>query len=301
MKIFYQYNLKILALISAILLWFIVITVENNVVKYPEPIDIQVIGQSEYYALSSPLPQATVYLKMDADELKSITKSEIKVFIDLSLIAEGTHTVDISATVDGLKSKVLKVEPANITVTLSAVLAKEVPLKLILTGQPNEDFIIKSSKISPETVKISGAKSIIDTIKQIEIPYTLTGNETAGFEREITIDLATITNQPLVSIDQPVVTLTVALETKNAQKEVNITPVFIREEDRSTLASRLKIEPKTVLIQGLADTINEIDSIGTNPLEVSALLRNKSVDVKLNLPQGVTLVNPNQKVTLKLQ
>lgn len=301
MRLLNQLNLKILALVSAIILWFIVITVENNVTKFPEELPISVVGQSENFALSTTLPNASLFLKMDATELKQLSSNDIEVFIDLNNLAEGKHSVNLSATVNGSRSQVLKLEPAKVTVELSSVVTREVPVKLKTVGQQNKDYILKNQEISPEKIKIQGAKSVIDQIKELTALYTFTGLETTDITAEIAVTVENIQAEDLIILEPEKVTVTIELESKNAEKEVPLKPKFIRQEDETQFLSRIEINPTSINVKGEGGIIESLTTIETLPIEISILLRNESAPVKLNLPQGVTLVDPDQKITIKLQ
>ncbi|MCA9374411.1 hypothetical protein KC725_04595, partial [Candidatus Peregrinibacteria bacterium] len=83
MKIFSNIHLKLLALISAIVLWFVVITVENTIYIFPQELEIDVRNLGSNLSLANELPEVKLFLQVSKEELKSLTPDDFNVYIDL--------------------------------------------------------------------------------------------------------------------------------------------------------------------------------------------------------------------------
>ena len=60
------------------------------------------------------------------------------------------------------------------------------------------------------------------------------------------------------------------------------------------------IRPNTIEIQGKRDVLSKIDSIKTKPLDINLFLENNEMPVELEIPTGVKLSNPDQKVIVTI-
>jgi YbbR domain-containing protein len=296
-----QINLKILALVSAIILWFIVITVENNVIKYPNAIRIQAQNIAESLTLKDSLPVANVFLKMDREQFKEISENDIEVYIDLGDKRQGQHTVQVEALVNGSRSKILKVDPAQIQIELTEMFMKEVKVETEITGTPAEEYKVSSASVKPERIKLEGPKILLDKIDVLKALHHLKGDEKADIVVIVIPELAGIDSQETIKISPADVEITIKIEKEIIEKEVEIQPKFIRESDRSIYEKQIEITPAKVKIKGKKEVIEKITSILTSPLEVSALIRSRQINPKLELPDGVTQVELGQQITVTLK
>lgn len=91
-KPFYQIHLKILALLTAITLWFIVITVENTVYIFPEQIKMEILNLGKNLNLEASLPDVDVYLRVNKEDLTQVTKKRIwKYLLTLRILKQGSR------------------------------------------------------------------------------------------------------------------------------------------------------------------------------------------------------------------
>jgi YbbR domain-containing protein len=62
----------------------------------------------------------------------------------------------------------------------------------------------------------------------------------------------------------------------------------------------ININPSTIEIKGRKDVLSGISSIKTKPIDINSLIGNKDVAVELEIPEKVSIVDSNQKVTINL-
>jgi YbbR domain-containing protein len=302
MSLFKQLHLKLLALAIAIILWFIVITVENNVVKYPEALKVSAINIAQNLSLMDSIQTAEIYLKMNREQLKELTNNDIEIFIDFSEKRQGRHSMPIQALVEGSRSKVIRIEPAQIEVELVETHNKEVTLLPQIEGSPKSEYKISEIIVKPEKLKLTGPKSFLDQIETLNINYRLSGNEIEDLTVNVEPRLDAIDGTSNVLNYSPAqIELQIKIEREIIEKEIEIEANFIREEDRKLYAEKIKINPSKVKIKGKKEDLDKINKLKTLAIEVSALIRNKQVKTGLELPQGVVLAETSQQVTVILE
>lgn len=301
-KPFYQIHLKILALLAAIILWFIVITVENTVYKFPEQLSIEPLNLGKNVALESPLPPVDVYLRVDKDDMKKITKNDFDISLDLADVQIGEQSMDLDVNSKNPLAQVLKVEPSELLVRISPVVEKEVEITLIVEGKPAEGYELAQTELESHTVKISGAQSVIDKIDNIEAKLILDGTQTQNLKQSVELALPETLNiaQELVTYSPAEMVVNVQIISASDEKEVSILPAFRNEAEELEYAGRISISPEKISIKGKSSQLAEIGNIKTNPIEISALIRNRTIETGLQLPGDVELVNPEDKITVNL-
>ena len=101
--------------------------------------------------------------------IKSIRPEQVNVRLDLSKAVVGTNTFTITPEDITLPPGVLlkRVTPQTVNVTLDVSIEKNLPIQADWIGKLPEGLIIESVTITPEKVKIIGAKNILNKITTI--------------------------------------------------------------------------------------------------------------------------------------
>ncbi len=298
-----NWELKILALLSAIVLWFFVVGIENNSYRFPEQIEIHAINVPQDMSVSSDLGKATIRIRADQSLIKNLSKSDFDLSVDLKNAKEGEQDVPLSATSKNDNVTILKTEPSTVHVVLEPVTQKSVKVKTTVSGNPAKGYSVGDIQVSPATVKISGGKSLLEGITSISAPIQLSGNESATYKQNITLKLPdTVSSLKSVTLDPEQVTVEVAINQEMQQKTVLVKPDLQGSIDLTVMSKKMVVTPETIIIQGKAEDINALDSIQTEPVSLDTL-KNSSLPVKANLilPDGISLPDsqPNS-VTISL-
>lgn len=302
MKPFSNLHLKLLALLSAIILWFIVITVENTVYQYPDLMNVEVTNLGANLSLANDVPAARLYLRVDKEVLKTLTENDFEVFIDLKNAEAGTRSVKIQATTTNPEVRILQVEPSEIELKLSPTSEKEVEVKVNVIGEASDGYMVEEVTAENEMVKITGAQSVIDTINHVNAELLLDGTEKANLKQTVMLafDKEDKVPEGLVQVVPEQIVLSAVITSELKQKEVPLEPGFANENERTAWENNIRLNPETVLIQGGEEALAAVSELQTKPFEISTLNRVGSVEASIVLPEGVELVDPDQKIVLTL-
>lgn len=297
-------DLKLLAVLASIILWLFVITVENTVSKFPEKIDVKIINSAENLTLMENIPPVEIYLRVDESKLKTLTKNDFEIFIDLSDYTAGEHKIKVEGRSTDSSVKILKISPEEVNVKLSPQAEKDIEVELKINGEPSEGYSIGSTRMEEDIdVKIIGAQVTLEQVDKLVAKLILEGNETGDFKQNVKLELPTdIDIEPgLIKIVPEQITVNVNVTAEIREKIVKVSPKFVREADRISYQDKIIIEPKEVTIRGDLKTLNEYEFIETEIIEVSVLLRQENLTRKLVVPKGLTLDPTNQTVTITLK
>lgn len=201
-------GLKIISLLSAILLWFIVINIENPVeTRDFSDIEVRIKNQEEITNRRKAIKfiegkTISVTIRGKRLELEKLKKSDIIVTADIELINE-YGAVEIQVWVPDQFSIVRK-SPTHMKVELEDVITVQKNISYELTGKPAEGYVVQEGFIKPTNgIAITGPKSQVSKIATVQvlvdvqdkkkdvsiyaepIAYDQDGNEILGLEKSI--------------------------------------------------------------------------------------------------------------------
>jgi|GEM_PF-3074910 len=180
--------IKVLAVISALLLWFFVVGVENYVYLFPQEIPVRVINLGKNVSVANEISNAKIRYKGEPGGSNSLNPGEFELYIDAAGLSEGDYNLPIRYISKNSKVTIVATEPTKLKLELEAITSKDIALKTEVNGSPAKNYEVKSVKINLEKVKLSGAAKAIANIKDLNLKISLDGSETADFSRKITLE-----------------------------------------------------------------------------------------------------------------
>lgn len=209
----------------------------------------------------------------------------------LQFFNAGGNVLDIS----GLTT--MEVSSSDITVTVEILNVKNVSVIANVTGQ---DSVAKGSRyigttIEPQTVRISGRRSLIADLSQIQLPEDELSVEGAAetvvkdFQYS---DLILPEGVSLVDSPEEVITVTMQIEklrTKSLSLDLSRITVRNLNEDLRVINENATV---TVSVEGLSSELDSLDVSGiTGEVDLDGLgVGTHAVPVKVTVPEGFSVV-----------
>lgn len=284
-KIDKNWQLKIICFLLAIVLWFVIINEQNPLSegRYTVPITVENLN-SQY--ITSNVPK-TVYVRLSGprNTIINVGPSDIKAYIDLSDVQEGTVDVPIHVEIpSGTELKKQSMTSTKITVDVYTV--KEFKLTPHIVGNLDEKDFISELKIVPEKVVVSGARRLIQEVSQavIEVPVN---QRNSDFALMAPIRLYDSEGSPVEGLEmtpwQSNVKVTIGHDamSKSVPLNVNITG--------QTENKTVTIQPTSIQIRGSADTLRSISSIDLPDINVENMKEEKSWKVIIPPVDGINM------------
>ncbi len=178
-----NWQLKLLAILTAMLLWLFVAGTENYVFTLNESVPVQVIHLASDLSLANKLSDVTVKYTSVNGQIKNLGASEFEAAINAKNLREGHHTVKVTVTSINPQISVIAAEPAQMDINLEAIITKEIDTKLIVKGNPAQNYQVTKATLSIPKITIKGAQSVLQSINQIKFTINLDGTEKADFSR----------------------------------------------------------------------------------------------------------------------
>ncbi|WP_366248492.1 CdaR family protein [Terribacillus aidingensis] len=301
------WTLRVVSLVFAVLLYAYVSAesdVDNRAGEVPitssdetntvdAPVGIR-IDDSKYVVSGVPEYVSMQLVGPASDVTAAIQQKNYEAYVDLRDLDTGTHTVKLhyENVSDNLQ---VYMQPASIEVTIQEKASQQFNVNV---GYTNEDqmaagFQVDSSTVEPQTVSIVSTQEVIDQIASVRAYVDLTEIDADINSREAPVKVYDAQGNELSVNVQPE-TVEVSVQVSNPSKTV---PVEVKTKgqapDDVSVAS-LTPEKQEVTIYAPQDTLDGIDSISTEEIDLSKVTENQTIDADLQLPDNVRSASDEQ-------
>lgn len=286
-------KIKLISLLSALVLWLYVMTVEDPVelrTFNKIPITITNMSMLEDRGLAIyPKEEllADISIKANLSSLRTINRDNIYIYGRLDDPKEGKNAIYLQANLPERVNK-YDIKPSVITVDLEKVVDEKRSIEVSTKGKSNIN--IDNIEINKKTANVTGPRSVVNKVTSIKatvdvdkkekdfstkvklVPVDKSGNEVEDVKLEDDFVVATVK-----FLQQKVVPVKLKLE-GSSEGENNI--------------KDYKISPNEITIEGKKESLDKINSISTKPVKIEDLKDANSVDIGLDIPNGIR-VNDN--------
>ncbi len=307
-KIMKDIGWKLLSLIIAIALWFMVINIEHPVTTriYTQTITMENIDALTQQGLTilnkGQLENMKVSAKVKAQRtaLDRLTqyRNSIRAVVDFSKLESvksgDTASLEVSFLLPdsaGTGFEIVSQSPEKAEVMIEKLAAKRIPINVRINGEAGNGYTTLQPQISPSSVQISGASSVVNRVKTVEVNVEL---------QQASEDIV-VTAEPIaydengkqvegITMDVSKVHISVGIQ-KN--KMVNLTASTVGIPEEGYEISEIRWSPQAVNIAGSEAILNNLQSITLPALDVTGARQTVIESFLLNeiLPDGVMLSN----------
>lgn len=302
----HQILVKALCVVASFALWLYISNSENPIEDYPLEVPVAIVGEEK---LGSNLvlereSQYSVDLKLKGprSELNNVKSSQFKLEADISgfaIIPGQSYNIPVKVKEQPLPG-VVYVQDSNlfIKVKFDELVEKNLPVKAELNITPKSGYALLSEDIKPTSVVVSGPSKYISTIDHVKVRYD--GQD---------VDKDIVASRPLQPVDKA----------GNIVSQVNVSPqsadIFIPVRKTKTVGVNIitkgsmgkdlilkskEAVPDKIDIAGEPNVLDAISMLDTEPIDLTTLTSTKTVELKLIVPNNLTLVNSKGMVNVKL-
>ncbi len=313
--IFNNIGLKILALLIAIVVWWVVMNIDDPLVKKNiTGINVELRNDSDltdkgyiYEVDSGSVISITVWAPESvAKDLKS---SDFVAYADLSQLSPLTDTANI--TIECVKSDVksdIKEITSKVQVVKLSIDNKEtveVPVNVSITGTPADNYVTGDISISQNKIDITGAASVVEKVVRAEINYDVS-NLMQSVSEMVTptfYDMdGNVIDMGAIQLSRNSLRLSVAI---NPTKWVSVTinPTVTTAEDYKLMGYTQSFEQ--VKIAGTSESLANITSIDlpSDAIELEDITESQDCVVNLNnyLKASYTIVSGTSELVVHVE
>lgn len=299
----------IVCLLLSITMWLYVINIENpknteNINSVPVSLtNIESITQEGFAITPGQEFEATLKVSGGVKDIDKIKKENIELKADFQgyNLKEGKNVVPVNiskfpyggVTVDNR-------DTLFIEVNLEPVVEKEFTIEArVETNLQNT--LVATESVEPKTVKVSGAKSTIESIDRV-----------IAYGQELELKESIVKKYPIKAIDKngvdvenitfSIKEVEISIQVSEAiSKKVPVNIKTIGELPAGITMKSITGDLKEVEIKGAQDEIDKIGYLETEPIDLSQINQNKDLKVVIYQPDTIKIAEGSEYVNVKIQ
>lgn len=289
---------KVVALITAIVLWFIVMNEQNPPadVTYRVPLHVRNVQSDHFVSHDSDMVEVVV--RGPRSIVASVPEDEFYAYLDMADLADGYHKVKVHVAVpQGVE--LVGITPDKCDITLDKMVEEKRKVELAYSGVATEGLKIDEVKTDVEKVTIGGPGLVIDRVAKVVAHVDLEQKE-EDFSEEaeiVAIDadgnqISGITITPnKTEIKGKVISVPI-------EKTVDVNFQMIGELAPELALKGIKADADTIVISGYRPNVEAISSLKTEPLDLSNIIRSTTLALPIQFPEGISAEKQTITVTI---
>lgn len=296
----------LISLICAFALWAWVEADRDPEQTYnASQVQVMVRDRPEGLELVGALPLVNVQLQGPQSIIQTIDTTSIQAYVDLSDHDEPgpyAERIQIEAP-DGLRAA--SSDPEVIDIELDTIVSQEFDVVILTPNVEERNLLVTNTLVTPNRVVVTGVAQNVSRVERVVVEAVVT-DQTSTFTANVTPVAVDAENRPIlpVTMEPERVSLTVSLELSG--KEV---PVYVQCEcdafDGFEVVGQPLANPNTVLIDGPAEELDQVNFVYTIPintgeLKASTVLQKVLLDIS-KLPEGVTIERDAAAVSVRVE
>ncbi len=297
---------KLFAVLLASAFWFFLVTFQNIIYEFEEPLQIEVLRKPEGLEISNALPEVKVKIAAPKGETSFLRIEDFNAYIDLSDREGGEGFADVHVTTERDNVRIVSFLPDRVAVTLEEEKSKSFRVEGDISGVPAGQFIAGTSSHTPKEVVVTGPKSLIDVIARVGYIVQLKGTETESVHTILpltayTVDGVLIENGLRMTPSEVEVQLNVIQSIRD--KSVPVRLNFADDVDTSRIDFS-GTTPKVIVVRAAFEvlpSLQYIETVEVTRAQVEAIMTGEEVRVVLMVPDGVEVVSGESDVIVTIR
>lgn len=310
--LFANFGLKIIALLLAIILWFVVVNVDDPTRSASFTATVSVINedvlteQGKYYTIPDNNASVTFRVTAKRSIIERLSNSDFTAVADMNYLRED-NTIPIEITADAYASQVtISAQKHYLTIEVGDNMENRFVVSAETTGTPPEGSAVNEITVTPNVIEIAGQDTAVSQIDHIAVSVDVSDRSNDFTETAVPVLYdagGNVLDTTGLSLSADTVEVSVDMV---STKSVPITVETSGELPSEYTLDSITTSPSEVTIIGESDLINDITAITIpstviNLSEITADV-STTVDITTYLPDGVSVLNlPDEVVTVEVK
>lgn len=278
-------KLKLISLLSAIVLWmYVMAVVDPEETKLFEDIPVSITNLNDLTdkdLVIYPDTEVTtsVYVTGKLSTIQKINKEDISVYGQINNPIEGKNEIYLKVT--PAQRVTYEFKNSIAIVNLEKIITENKKIEVEVTGDIKQDIDTINLENNNDEVEVSGPRSLVEKVEKIEAILN-SNKQTDDFD--ISLDLKPVDKKG--NIVSGVELKTSSLNAKVTLLKEKTVPIKVNIEGENT--ENYKLSQDTVYIKGKRELVDKIEYISTQPINLSSIPKNTTMDISLIIPNGIT-------------
>lgn len=297
-----SFALKLLAFFFAVIFWFFVLVINQNIKSLPFSLPVQVFNIPENLSLTEDTPVVSLRIDAPQEVMNTLSENDFSSFVDLTGLDVGTHMVDIEVSSKNPKVRIVDVSPKKTSLTLEILSEKEIPITIKTEGDPSPGYIKEEPISQNKIVTIKGAESVVQKATSAQVIVKLRGDEISEIRTRVYPSVlnesgAVITE---LSFDPELIDVVLPLREVQKSKVIGVQADFTGTlQEINKYISHIEITPSVVTLVGEDSDIRKTSTIQTEPIDLLTIKDSAIFRKRLQIPKSLQ-IKESPFVTVRL-
>ncbi|EOC99643.1 putative secreted protein [Caldisalinibacter kiritimatiensis] len=243
--------------------------------------------------------EATIDVKVTGrrNDLVNITNTDIIAQVDVRGYSEGVNKVPVEVKGPD-ELEIIDFTPKQILFKFDQIIQKQLPVTIKTIGKVADSYSLGKFQLSPSSVIVKGPRSWVNSVNTVTITVDV---------NELSSDLNTsLPLKPINDKGEEVGTVEVNPNVVNVNvpilpvKIVSVEPQLKGEPLKDFKITSVIVNPTVVKIKGRKEVLDKIESIKTQPVDISYTISNIKREIPLQIPQGVEVIGDAQNPVVRV-
>lgn len=290
-------KLKLISLLSAIVLWmYVMAVVDPEETKLFEDIPVSItnlndLSDKDLVIYPDTEVTTSVYVTGKLSTIQKMSKEDISVYGQINNPIEGKNEIYLKVT--PAQRVTYEFKNSIAIVNLEKIITENKKIEVEVTGDIKQDIDTLELENNNEEVEVSGPRSLVEKVEKIEAILN-SNKQTDDFD--ISLDLKPVDKKG--NIVSGVELKTSSLNAKVTLLKEKTVPIKVNIEGENT--ENYKLSQDTVYIKGKRELVDNIEYISTQPINLSSIPKNTTMDISLIIPNGITSNIKSVSATLNI-
>lgn len=297
-------QLIILSVLLAVVMWAFVVTSTNPSVNRTfrnVPILVQNNDKLENKGYTiigiDEVNDVNIKLEGSRDKMVNLKESDVQASIDVMNVREGIQSVRVRVdTPSGVN--LAGVDPAEININVQKIITKKFPVNLVIKDSLKDGKSVEVKEQSLKEITVKGPASEVNKIDRVEVNINDPGY-LDGKMHNIDIHILGKDGKEVVNVERSDTDVNVSF-TVTETKRVKINLKTYGEVADGYEVKSTMVSPDDLVLKGNGQVLKTIDNVDTYPVNISNIKTDKEGDIRLNLPEGVSLYDGENPVNFKI-
>lgn len=296
----YLKNLRtlLLALVLAFAVWVSAVTAADpdEVKEFPRPVPVQIIGQDPGLVVVGSLP-TTVNLTLRAPRSTwnqlNASDEQVRAILDLSGLQAGNHQVKIQVQISVRPVRVVTVSPEQLTVRLESLASLSLPIQLALQGEPAIGYEAGTPTLEAMEAVISGPQSQVKQVSRVQVNLSIAGLR-QDVQTALPLQVLDASGKTVsgLTINPASIQVSLPVTQQGGYRDIAVKVTVRGQQAGGYRVTNISVFPPVITVYSKNPAIvNDLPGyVETEALNLNGESQNVDLRLKLNVPNGVTVV-----------
>ena len=293
--ILYNLGVFLLALVLAAIIWAAAILNNDPIETRLWQIDINTTNlPSDAQLLNRPPTTGSITIQGPVSALDRVSPDDFKAIIDLSEIPFGENDVEIKIEGGSDAITILNKSPETARINMEQIVTRDIPVRVDIRGEVARGHRQGQQTALPEFVQVTGIASQVNELAEARVTVFLDNarQDIDLLRRPTFYDLqGNVASIVGLTVNPNDVQIVIPIIELAGFAEKPITVNWVGEPAPGYRLLNISVEPSSVLVTAPPDQLDAL-RIETEPIDISGLTVTETLQVLLDLPEGVMVEDP---------